>query len=535
MKDKKNPSKKIKEPLPPKAFRKMMTSPVAKSVIYGRFVIIVLTALAQLFIFFFVLYQNFVRPIGNYFFIASIVLSVFFALYLVNQSGKNEYKLAWMLPTIFAPFFTIGLYLLFQIDFRTKKLHDAEQKISEITFPYMQEAQMEDVSDCAIRDDFDIVRYLQRAGKFLPYTQSGTVYYPSGESCFDDILEEIRKAKKFIFIEIFIVNHGYMLETLLDELCKKKQEGVEVRIIYDAFGSTALPPKRYAKYLRSHGIQAHVFMPIIPIFSIHQFNRDHRKFFIIDNAVGFTGGINISDEYINKYDRLGYWKDTMVKVTGPAVSSMTAIFLSNWNLFEKNIENVSPYFLKAAPVKDAEGVVVPYADDLYNDQDIAENVFCSLLDHARTKVRITTPYLVVNNRLLHSITFAARRGVDVSIIVPSRADHFITFCIGRVFIKKFIMKNVHIYTYKPGFIHSKMVTVDGTHAVVGSINFDYRSLNNQFEDAVYMFGKNMIRDIENDFEKIKSESEEITLERYKKISYVQRIIGCIFKIVAPLV
>lgn len=536
MTNKKNHKSPNRKKIPPKTFRKIFTNHIAKSIIYGRFVIFALAAIAQILVFFLFLYTNFIRRFGNYFFLANTVLSISFVLYLVNRGGKNEYKLAWMLPAIVTPVFAISLYLFFHVDFSSKKLHQTEEKIMALAEPHMKENQRQCSSvDLLENDIFDIARYLQRSGKFLSYSQSDVVYYPSGEVGFPEVLKEIEKAKKFVFIETFIMNHGSMLESLLDVLFKKQKEGVEVRVLYDAFGSTALPPNSFVKYLRGQGIEAKVFMPIIPILTTHQFNRDHRKFFIIDNAVGFTGGINVSDEYINKYARLGYWKDTMVKVEGPAVSSMTAIFLSNWNLYSKEVENISPYFIKANPIPNADGIVVPYADDLYNDMDIAENVFCSLLDNARKTVHITTPYLVVNNRLLHSITYAARRGVEVSIIVPSVPDHFITFCIGRSFIKKVIAKGVKVYSYTPGFIHAKMVVADGTHAVVGSINFDYRSLNNQFEDAVYFYGKNMIADIEADFEKTKNESAEITRETYKKIPRIQRIIGWIFQIFAPLV
>lgn len=535
-----NKNTNAKKPIPPKAFRKMMTNHVAKSIIYGRFLICAVAVIAQIVFFYFAIYTNVIRHIGNHFFIINTILSVLFALYLVNKGGKNEYKLAWILPAIFAPVFAITFYALFHIDFHSKNLRQTEEKIMSLAIPHLIAAQprldnQSDAGSIAKTDTFDIVRYLQRSGGFLPYTQSNVIYFPSGEAAFPEILAEIRKAKKFIFIETFIMNHGQMLETLLEELFRKQNESVEIRIIYDAFGSTSLPPKSYAKYLKSHGLKVNAFMPIFPILSIHQFNRDHRKFFITDNAVGFVGGINISDEYINEYKRLGYWKDTVVKVEGPAVSTMTATFLSNWNLYSKKIEDISPYFLKAAPIPDADGVVVPYADDLYNDQDIAENVFCSLLDNARKTVHITTPYLVVNNRLLHSITYAARRGVEVSIIVPSRPDHFITFCIGRSFIKKVIAKGVRVYSYTPGFIHAKMVVADGKHAVVGSINFDYRSLNNQFENAVYFYNKKMISEIEEDFENTKNESTEITRETYDKIPRIQRIIGWVFKIFAPLV
>lgn len=536
LENKKNHKSPDRKKIPPKTFRKIFTNHVAKSIIYGRFVLFALAAIAQILVFFLFLYTNFIRQFGNYFFMVNGVLSISFVLYLVNKNGKNEYKLAWMLPAVVIPVFAISLYLFFHVDFSSKKLRRTEEKIMALAETYMKESQRQCAgSDILENDAFDIARYLFRSGKYLPYTQSDVVYYPSGESVFPEILTEIEKARKFVFIEIFIMNHGHMLDALLDVLFRKQKEGVKVRLLYDAFGSTALPPNDFVKYLRERGIESKVFMPIIPILTIHQFNRDHRKFFIVDNAVGFTGGINISDEYINEYKRLGYWKDTMVKVEGPAVSSMTAIFLSNWNLHSKAVEEISPYFIKANPIPNADGVVVPYADDLYNDRDIAENVFCSLLDNARKTVHITTPYLVVNNRLLHSITYAARRGVEVSIIVPSRPDHFITFCIGRSFIKKVIAKGVNVYSYTPGFIHAKMVVADGTHAVVGSINFDYRSLNNQFEDAVYFYDKKMISEIEDDFEKTKNESQKITRETYKKIPRVQRIIGWLFQIFAPLV
>ncbi|MBQ9238605.1 MAG: cardiolipin synthase [Treponema sp.] len=526
-------SKPCREPKRPARIRKLLTHPVIKSIIYGRVVLSFIFAAAQLAVFFIFIAR--VQKYVEFFLGLNSILSFIFIIYLVNKSGKNEYKIAWLVPSLIFPLFGIGLYLWFHADVRRKHIQRSLKKLRTVIEPHLIAAQPPETAVVSEFDTTGITHYLARNAGFVPYAASAVQYYPSGEASLSDIMQAINSAEHFIFIEFFIINPGVMWDALLTALIKKRASGVEIRVIYDSFGSIALSPRRYERYLESLGIKTLAFVPVVPFIVPHQFSRDHRKIIVVDNKIGFTGGINISDEYINKKPRFGYWKDTMVQLSGPAVNSLTGLFLSNWNLFEKSIEDVSPYFLPVAPVPDADGIVIPFGDDPYDDLENGENVYCSMIDNARHSVHITTPYIVVDNQMLHSIIYAVQRGIDVTLIIPSQADHYITFCVGRVVIKTLINNGVHIYSFAPGFIHAKMVIADGQYAVVGSINFDYRSFNNQFESAVLMYNKKIITDIERDFAAIKAQSEEITQAAYKKIPAVQRMIGWCFRLFAPLI
>jgi|WetSurMetagenome_2_1015567.scaffolds.fasta_scaffold27212_3 cardiolipin synthase A/B len=526
-------TKKRRKPVPPKIIRKLLSNPVIKSLIYGRVVLSFLLLLFQFFLF--ILFIYWLIPYTKYFFSGSIVLSLLFVIYLMNSSGKNEYKLAWMIPVIVTPLFGIGLYVLFHMDIGLHTIKKRIKKVKTETAVFMtcsKETAQVITHFPLIRD---ISQYLEKEGNYSSYMDTAVTYYPSGEVAFPVLLKNIQNAEHFIFIEYFIINPGYMWDTILTALIKKVQKGVEVRVIYDAFGSTALSPRRYAKYLESFGIHAYAFIPVIPVITTRQNNRDHRKILVCDGTSAFTGGINISDEYINRNSRRGYWKDTVIKLEGPAVRSFTGMFLCNWNTANRMPDDYHRYINVSCRRYPSAGVVIPYGDDAYNNEDIAENVYCYIVGKAQKYVHITTPYIVLDNQILNALTFAAHRGIDVTMLVPARADHYITFCIGRIFINTLIANGVHVYEFTPGFIHAKMFIADGEYAVVGSINLDYRSLYNQFECGAFMYQKTVINEIEDDFLQTKACSTEITTEKYKKSPVFNRIVGRVFRLAAPLV
>jgi cardiolipin synthase A/B len=514
--------------------------------LFGRFMTILFIISLQFLLLLFL--DRVLNSYIHYFFGGMTVLSVLFIIYLVNLHTKPEFKLVWMIPVILAPAFGIMLYLFFRLNVGgiglKKQLNKTTAKMKSClkTEPEVQDALFHNPQ---VKD---IACYLRTSGGFPAYMDSRVAYFPSGEDNFSDMLKELRKAEKFIFIEYFIIGLGYMWNTILDILIKKAAKGVEVRVMYDGIGSMMLIPSGYPEYLATLGIKAKTYAPLVPLLSTHQNNRDHRKIFVIDGRIAYTGGINIEDEYINKRKRFNYWKDTAVKVEGTAVKNFTAMFLQIWNLNEKKEDFWNLYLSASDNVHCEEdqitvgnrfhlhegGFIIPYGDDALNMEDIAESVYCDILNRARWYVHITTPYLILDNELEFSLIFAAKRGVEVSILVPARADHYITFCIGRTYIKTLIENGVHVYEYMPGFIHAKMFVSDGERAVVGSINLDYRSLYHHFECAVYMYGNPVVREVEHDFKLTRNDCREITPPMYKKIPARQRMIGRIARMFAPL-
>ncbi|MCR5289511.1 MAG: cardiolipin synthase [Treponema sp.] len=472
------------------------------------------------------------------------VVSVLFIIYLVNTDIKPEFKLAWMVPVTLFPLFGIILYLFFTINVGGIGLR---KKLAKTTLTLKA-----NLSPDAQAVGF--TAYLQNSGGFPAYTNSQVAYFPSGEQAFKDMLVEVKKAKHFIFIEYFIIGLGCMWDTLLAILKEKAAQGVEIRVMYDGIGSIMLLPPGYPDYLESLGIQAKTYAPLVPLLSTHQNNRDHRKIFVIDGRVAYTGGINLSDEYINAKNRFGYWKDTCVRIDGSAVKNLTALFLQLWNVQKQSDRDWQPY-IQASHISSSNreqllkdkkqtavsgimsyfgGTIVPYGDDALSGESIAELVYCDMVNRAQRYVHITTPYIILNHMLATALIYAAKRGVEVSILVPSRADHKLTFCIGRTFIKDLIDNGVSVAEYVPGFIHAKMFVVDDVRAVVGSINLDYRSLCHHFECAVYIENSAVISDIERDFNRTRTECHEITSENYKKIPAYKRFAGRVARMFAPL-
>jgi cardiolipin synthase len=513
--------------------------------LFGRFLTIFVVIVLQFL--FLLLIGRWLNPYIHYFYGGMTALSVLFLIYLVNLHTKPEFKLVWMIPVTIAPVFGILLYLFFKLNFGGIGLRKQLDRTTGLLKSNLKTEP--EVQDALYRSPHikDIAYYLQSAGGFPAYMDSCAAYFPSGEDNFADMLQELQSAKKFIFIEYFIIGLGYMWNTILDILIKKADEGVEVRVMYDGIGSMMLIPSGYPEYLGTLGIKAKTYAPLVPVLSTHQNNRDHRKIFVIDGRVAYTGGINLEDEYINKKDRFGYWKDTGIKIEGSAVKNFTAMFLQIWNLNEKKDDLWEQYLAASSgpsvqnPVSENRrfplctgGFIIPYGDDALNKEDIAESVYCDILNRARWYVHITTPYIILDNELESALIFAAKRGVEVSLLVPARADHYITFCIGRTYIKTLIENDVHVYEYLPGFIHAKMFVSDGERAVVGSINLDYRSLYHHFECAAFVYENPVVRDIERDFKLTRDECREITPELYKKIPVHQRVIGRVARMFAPL-
>lgn len=480
-----------------------------------------------------------------YFFEVSAAVSAVFLLYLVNTPGKNEFKIAWILPVILAPFFGISLYFMYKFNQGGINLKKKLRKLRTDTKDYIPSKR----DARAVAEYFpevkDIAQYLYNFGDATGYLDSETQYFSCGEDFFADLIDELKKAERYIFIEFFIVEPCQILDKLLQILSKKAKEGVDVRILFDSIGSVALSSAMESDYFKSFGIQSKIWLKFIPVFNTGLNNRDHRKIISIDGKVSYTGGVNITDEYANIYSkRFAYWKDAGIKITGPASRTFTLMFLEMWNVQnKKNVpcENFENFIPKEAQLclenhtgKGKAGLVIPYGDDAYNGADIGENVYRYILQNATKNVSIMTPYVIIDGSMMDTLIFAASRGVNVELIVPQYYDHFISFCVGRTYIKNLIENGVKVYAYQSGFIHSKVFIADNKMGTVGSINLDYRSFYHHFECGTFLYRTKSIKEAQKDFDKTKLECKEITVENYKKIPWYVRTTGWIFRIFGPL-
>lgn len=505
----------------------------ARRIVYSRVYFNFLLIFIQIIVF--ILFLLRLRTYIKYYFFASILLSFFFMVYLVNSPGKNEFKIAWMLPLIVFPLFGIGAYVSYHINTGGRLTKKSLVAIIEKTKGMCHPSEDEQQLLAQYPEIKGLCNYMINCGGFYPYSGCKVDYYPCGEVLFPEFLEELKKAKKMILIEFFIIDFDESWQQVLNILIQKVNEGVKVYLLYDGLGSMMIATKAYTKYLNSKGINARIFLHLVPFFSSQLNNRDHRKIVVIDGTTAFTGGLNIKNEYFNYgKNRFAYWKDNFVKIQGEAVNAFTLMFLQNWNLNNKNEESYASYLIPNKKFQGEKGIVIPYGDDAYNHVDIAEDVYCYILNNAKTYVHITSPYLIVDNNVLFCLINAVRRGVEVSIVLPSVSDHYLAFCIGRIFVKTLIDNGINIYFYEKGFIHAKTFVCDDEIATVGSVNLDYRSFYHHFECGIIMYKVPAIAQIEKDYQDILKDSLLITQEEYKKVPKIQRFWGRLLKIFAPL-
>ncbi len=472
----------------------------------------------------------------------SFVLTTAFFIFLVNCPGKLEFKVTWLLPVVIAPFFGIVLYVIFHTNTGGRALKKNLHKTKKDSNPVLLENTKKLRAFEENNPISDFSAYIRNVGSYPSYPESQIDYYPGGEFFVKDLIKELKKAKHFIFIEFFIISADESWLEIVSVLKEKAAQGVEIRVLYDAVGSVFSATKAHQEFLKDAGIKSKIFLPLAPVFATHQNNRDHRKIVVIDGKVAFTGGINISSEYFNRvHKRFKYWKDTAVRIQGEAVKTFTTMFLQGWNIFSKETEDYAKYIgmTKSSPIQKKEnskhnGVIIPYGDDAYNNEDIAENTYSYILSHAKKYVHITTPYVMIDTVLMNELLFAAHRGVEVSVIVPSKPDHFISFCIGKTFLKDLIDGGVKVFTYDEGFIHAKNFTGDDIMATVGSVNLDYRSFFHHFECGLFMYDCEIIKKIEGDFQETMQHSTEMTAETYKKLSPFIRFVGRIMRVFAPI-
>ena len=325
-----------------------------------------------------------------------------------------------------------------------------------------------------------------------------------------------------------------MWSTILEILKQKVEEGIEVRIIYDDFGSIMTLPNHYDKTLEKIGIKCAVFNPFVPNLKSKFNNRDHRKIAVIDGHIAFTGGINLADEYIGEKIRFGHWKDNGIMLEGEAVWNFTVMFLSMWDFIKEENEDYEKYHSPYEYETSSDGYVIPYSDSPWNSEAVGETIYLNLIGKANKYIYITTPYLVLDNEIITALTTAAKRGVDVRIITPGIPDKKLVNEVTKAYYDVLLDGGVKIYEYTKGFIHAKTFIIDDEYATIGTVNLDYRSLYLHFECGVWLYDCSSIFTIKKDFAQTLKESKEITLKNMGKLNWFNNLKRQILKVFAPL-
>ena len=500
-------------------------------VVFGRSMVILLLLVLQFFLLFAKLY-DLLRDIPLLF--GSIeVFTAVMLMYVLNTRENPSIKLSWAIIIALLPLFGALLYFYVRFDLGHRLAQRLVTDSMNACAPYIPaQTELKEQLKHEDKDLYNLVRYLERNGNFPIYTNTQVKYFPLGEEKFREMLIQLEKAEKFIFMEYFTVAEGYMWGKILDVLRRKAKQGVEVRFMYDGMVAIANLPYNYPRQLQKLGIRCKMFSPVRPLVSTHYNNRDHRKILVIDGKVAFTGGINLEDRYINKEEVYGHWKDTAVMVEGEAAQGFTLMFLQMWNHDEK-VRIYEPY-LELPKAAAAEGFVMPYGDSPMDNENVGEMVYLHMINQARDYVYIMTPYLILDNEMVTALRFAAQRGVDVQLVLPHIPDKKYAFVLAKIHYRELFDAGVKIYEYTPGFVHAKVFLSDDKHAVVGTINLDYRSLYLHFECAAYLYRVPALADILEDFRATMQKSHCITEKDIQNLGFFTRFFGALLKLAAPL-
>ncbi len=471
------------------------------------------------------------------FYVVSLVISLSAVLLIVNNNVNPAYKIAWIVPILIFPVFGGFFYFYFggnRLDKKTKqKTSFLEGKIRETLKPSRSVSEeLAGLSETASKQS----AYIQDYSFFPAYRDTCSEYLPTGELKFERLKEALRNAQRFIFLEYFIIGEGVMWGEVLEILKEKAAKGVEVRVIYDDMGCMMTLPFGYDRKLEQEGISCAVFNPMVPLLSPRLNNRDHRKIAVVDGCTGFTGGINLADEYINVRERFGHWKDTAVMIKGEAVWNLTVMFLTMWDYIKGAEGDYSVYRCECQPCSCAEsdGFIQPYADSPLDNEAVGETVYTNLISKANRYVYIMTPYLIIDYGMLKALTSAAKSGVDIRIMTPGKPDKWYVHEVTKSFYKPLIEGGVRIFEYTPGFIHAKSFVSDDSYGVVGTINMDFRSMYFHFECGVWMYGSSSAGEIKDDFLRTQEVCREVTLQELRMVHWSRALLGAVLRVFAPL-
>jgi len=504
--------------------------------IFGRTTIFALSLIVQIM----VLFAAF-RWISNYIYLYGgfTLLSAVVVIYIINKRQNPCYQLAWVIPVSIIPVFGALFYLFVEFQRGPRRLSRRLQYQLDATASYLEQAPQ--VKDRLTKESCragHLADYVRNFGGYPVYDKTHAEYFSLGDTMYPAMLRELRQAKRYIFMEYFIIERGEMWNTILEILEEKVKAGVEVRVMYDGMLSLYQLPVRYPEELQAKGIQCKIFSPVRPVLSTYQNNRDHRKILVVDGHTAFTGGINLADEYINRKERFGHWKDTGIMLKGKAVTSFTMMFLQMWNIGSSEPELYQNYLCDPdyfhSPRLNMDGYVMPFGDSPLDDEPVGQYVYMDILNEARQYVHIMTPYLILDSDMMTALTFAAKRGIEIIIIMPHIPDKIYAYVLARSYYEELLLAGVKIYEYTPGFIHAKSFTSDNEKAVVGSINLDYRSLYLHFECAAYLYKNEAVMQAERDFQETLLMCQEITVLDCRQYPPLKRLTGRVLRLFAPL-
>ncbi len=478
-------------------------------------------------------------PFATLFYSVLSVLSALFVLFLISNRGEGAYKMLWLLVMFVAPLPGALMYLFYG-NRRTGNVLEQRLRATHESIPVTleDEPRIQEQIEYEDRRIAQTFAYVRKITGFPVWRNEAAQYYPVGELLFEQMLSALKDAKRYVFIEYFIIQEGVMWAAMVDVMEQKVQEGVDIRVLYDDIGSIGTFSARNRASLLKKGIKCEKFNPLI-VLSGALNNRDHRKIMIVDGIVAFSGGINLADEYINEEHPFGHWKDIGFRITGDAIRSYAYMFIEFWNAsslnkITKKLVGEDYAGIRISDDRAFDGYVLPYYDSPGRAEAVSNNLFIDLLGQARDYVWFYTPYLLLGDGLRDAFVRAAQRGVDVRIIMPGIPDKKIVYRMSRSYYRELLEAGVKIYEYTPGFVHAKACLADDCVGSIGTVNLDYRSLYLHYECNALFYKASILADLKRDFEASMKASRERTLQEERK-GLLHRIVNGTLRIFAPLV
>ncbi len=468
-----------------------------------------------------------------YFYIAAYLTAFACILTIISSDDNPDYKVPWLFFVLVLPIAGFMIYFMFYSRKLKPKFIRRLRQLESVKYTKDDTAYIANLKESAPIAAAQAKMLTEIAGSHI-FTDTKQTYFPLGEDMHKSLLTDLKKAEKFIYMEYFIIEEGKFWNSILDILKEKAAEGVEVKVLYDDIGCMATLPGDYSKQLKAFGIEASPFSRLRGNADSEFNNRSHRKITVIDGKIGYTGGINIADEYINAIVKHGHWKDTAIRLEGEAVWELTRLFLKDFGINVKKMPSIREDCYPKANITES-GYIIPFGDGPHPiyERRVGKSVIQNMLNAATEYMYMTTPYLIIDNDLCTSIENAALRGVDVRIITPHIPDKKIIFGMTRSFYPRLMDAGVKIYEYEPGFIHAKSYIADDKYAMIGTINLDYRSLVHHFENGVWMYKCSAVADLKQDIKGTMDKSIEIETKMLKTDIFT-RFIRAVVRIFAPM-
>ena len=460
-----------------------------------------------------------------------LALSAVIAIYSQGRSAAS--KAGWIVLILCFPILGLCLYLLLGQSWATRSIRRRFERANHAE-RLPQDADALRSAEADSPGMAGQMRYILNWAGYPVYRNTAVEFHSQSEIAFSALKRELRRAERFIFMEYHAIELSDCFLELEAILAERAAAGVEVRLFYDDVGSIGFIGPNFVRRMAERGVHCRVFNPLVPTLRPFMNNRDHRKITVIDGRIGFTGGYNLADEYFNVKHPYGHWKDAGLMLRGDAVRSLTAMFLEMWNAAAPQADDSLERFDTPAGEFAADGWVQPYADSPLDEERVGENVYLNLIEGARRYVWITTPYLILDDELLHELILAAKRGVDVRVVTPGIPDKKLVYQLTRSCCAQLARGGVRVYEYAPGFLHAKLMLVDDLSASVGTANLDYRSLYLHFENGVLLHKCAAIADIRRDFDSTLSLCRETTALYLGRRPTRARVAQGLLRLIAPL-